>query len=34
MKIVTETLSLDELKQMAAGPSGGLVKAVIDVEKD
>ena len=34
MKIVTETLSLDELNQMAAGPFGGLVKAVIDVDRE
>jgi len=33
MKIVTETLSLDELKQMATDTFGDLVKAVIDVDR-
>lgn len=33
MKIVTETLLLDELKQMAADTFGDLVKAVIDVDR-
>ena len=34
MKIVTETLSLDELKQMATDTFGDLVKAVIDVDRE
>ena len=34
MKIITETLSLDELKQMAADTFGDMVKAVIDVDKE
>ncbi len=34
MKIVTETLSLDELKQMAAATFGDLVKAAIDVDRE
>ena len=34
MKIVRETLLLDELKQMAANTFGNLVKAVIDVDKE
>jgi len=33
MKIITETLSLDELKQMAKDTFGDLVKAVIDVDR-
>jgi len=33
MKIVTETLSLDELKQMAANTFGDMVKAVIDIDR-
>lgn len=33
MKIITELLPLDEIKQMAAATFGNLVKAVIDVEK-
>ncbi|NQT75007.1 MAG: hypothetical protein HQ566_00635 [Candidatus Omnitrophica bacterium] len=33
MKIVTETLSLDELKQMATDTFGDMVKAVIDVDR-
>lgn len=34
MKIIKETLSLDELKQIAADTFGNLVKAVVDVEKE
>ncbi|MEK6727178.1 MAG: DUF5674 family protein [Candidatus Omnitrophota bacterium] len=34
MKIVIETLSLDELKQMAASTFGDLVKAVIDTDRE
>lgn len=33
MKIVKDMLSLGELKQMAAGGFGNLVKAVVDVDK-
>lgn len=33
MKIITETLTIDELKQMAACMFGNLVKAVVDVER-
>ncbi|HNV23283.1 MAG TPA: DUF5674 family protein [Candidatus Omnitrophota bacterium] len=33
MKIIRETLSFDELKQMAVGLFGDLVKAVVDVDK-
>lgn len=34
MKIVTETIPLDELKQMAADIFGNMVKAVVDVDRD
>ena len=34
MKIVTERLSSDELKQMAAAIFGNLVKAVVDVDRE
>lgn len=34
MKIITGSLSLDELKQMAADTFGDLVKAVIDVDRE
>jgi Protein of unknown function (DUF5674) len=34
MKIITETLLSDELKQMAAATFGNLVKAVIDVDRE
>ncbi len=34
MKIVKETLTLDELKQMAAAMFGDLVKAVVDVDRE
>jgi hypothetical protein len=33
MKIITEILSIDELKQMAQDMFGNLVKAVVDVEE-
>ena len=33
MKIVIEQLTVDELKQMAAGLFGNLVKAVVDVDQ-
>jgi hypothetical protein len=33
MKIVTSAIELKELKEMAAGSFGDLVKAVVDVEK-
>ena len=31
MKIVDKKLTIDELKQMAAGTFGDMVKAVVDV---
>ena len=34
MKIITGSLKLDELKQMAADLFGNLVKAVVDVERE
>ena len=34
MKIITQALPLDELKQMAAATFGNMVKAVVDVDKD
>ncbi len=34
MKIVTETITIDEIKEMAAKLFGDMVKAVVDVEKD
>ena len=34
MKIVTETLLLDELKEMAAATFGDMVKAVVDVDRE
>ena len=34
MKIITETLSLVELKQIAAATFGNLVKAVVDVDRE
>ena len=34
MKIITEILLLDELKQMAAATFGNLVKAVVDVDRE
>lgn len=33
MKIVSEKLSREELKQMAAGRFGEMVKAVVDIER-
>lgn len=33
MTLITDTLALDELKQMAAAIFGNMVKAVVDVEK-
>ncbi len=33
MKIISEPLSIEELKQMAANGFGNLVKAVVDVDK-
>lgn len=34
MKIITQSVSLDELKKLAAGLFGNLVKAVIDVDRE
>jgi len=34
MKIIIETLSSSELKQMAAATFGNLVKAVVDVDRE
>jgi hypothetical protein len=34
MKIITEILSMEELKQMAAATFGNLVKAVVDVDRE
>jgi len=34
MKIITKTLSLDELNQMAAATFGNLVKAVVDIDRE
>lgn len=34
MKLVDSTISKSELKKMSAGFSGGLVKAVVDIEKE
>lgn len=34
MKIVTEQLALEELKQMAAATFGNMVKAVVDVDRE
>src|SRR3989338_7029795 len=33
MKIITKTLSMDELKRMAAATFGDMVKAVVDIER-
>jgi len=33
MKIITESLSLEELKQMTAATFGNLVKAVVDLDR-
>lgn len=34
MKIVKETISLEELKKMSEKMFGGIVKAVVDIEKE
>src|SRR3989338_4517677 len=34
MKIITENITLDEIKAMAAATFGNLVKAVVDVDRD
>ncbi|MFC2061006.1 DUF5674 family protein [Elusimicrobiota bacterium] len=34
MKIIKETMTLDELKQMAADMFGDMVKAVVDIERE
>jgi Protein of unknown function (DUF5674) len=34
MKIITTTLEVNELKQMAANTFGNMIKAVIDVERE
>ncbi len=34
MMIVAETLTLDELKQMAAATFGNLIKAVVDIDRE
>ena len=34
MKIITQSILLDELKQMAAGLFGNLVKAVVDIDRE
>jgi hypothetical protein len=34
MKIITTTLSLDELKTMASSGFGNMVKAVVDMDKE
>lgn len=34
MKIVTQCVSIDEIKQMAVATFGDLVKAVVDVERE
>ena len=34
MKIVTETLTINEINQMAANMFGNLVKAVVDVDRE
>jgi len=33
MKIITETLTLNDVKEMAAAKFGDMVKAVVDIEK-
>ncbi len=33
MKIITKTLSMDELKEMGAATFGDMVKAVVDIER-
>ena len=32
MKIITKTLSMDEIKEMAAATFGDMVKAVVDIK--
>ncbi len=34
MKIITKTVSLDELNRMAAATFGNLVKAVVDIDRE
>ena len=34
MKIITQSIVLDELQQMAAGLFGNLVKAVVDIDRE
>lgn len=34
MKLIEESISLDELKSMSARMFGGLVKVVVDIKKD
>ena len=34
MKIITEVLTINELKQMAANMFGNMVKAVVDIERE
>jgi hypothetical protein len=34
MKIITQALSLDELKQMAKATFGTMVKAVVDIDRE
>ena len=34
MKIVTDSITLDELEEMAAGLFGDMVKGVVDVERE
>ncbi len=34
MKIITDTLTIDELNQMAAHIFGNLVKAVVDIDRE
>jgi len=34
MEIITQTLKIDRLREMAAGTFGSLVKAVVDVDRE
>lgn len=34
MRIITQQVTADELKQMAAGMFGNMIKAVVDVERE
>jgi hypothetical protein len=34
MKIITDTLSFEELRQMAEGMFGNMVKGVVDIDRD